>query len=281
MATHRTVGRKVILSRKGFDSANGGVPSPVLPDGTLLSLPIPDDRSPVTYGDLTFDGTSLGATVSQLTRGKVAGNRSCHVDPDIRPGLRRVPGWRPAFGQKGGAQTELARAQVAPGDLFLFFGWFRRAEWEEEGNLRFVRHRLESDFWDYSDLHVVYGYLEVGEVVTDPQRIAEYPWHPHGREPLLSATNNALYLPTERLSFDEALPGCGTLDWREDRVLTQEDCPRSRWVYRPFLHPDHCARKGTYDEASQTVTYAGAMGQEFVFYDSPGLLEWAQGLIRP
>ncbi len=33
---------KVILSRKGFDSSYGGCPSPILPDGTLLSLPIPD-----------------------------------------------------------------------------------------------------------------------------------------------------------------------------------------------------------------------------------------------
>lgn len=29
---------KVILSRKGFDSGYGGFSSPVLPDGTLLSL---------------------------------------------------------------------------------------------------------------------------------------------------------------------------------------------------------------------------------------------------
>ena len=33
---------KVVLSRKGFDSASGGCPSPILPDGTLLSLPIPE-----------------------------------------------------------------------------------------------------------------------------------------------------------------------------------------------------------------------------------------------
>ena len=32
---------RVILSRKGFDSQYGGMPSPILPDGTLLSLPIP------------------------------------------------------------------------------------------------------------------------------------------------------------------------------------------------------------------------------------------------
>ena len=32
---------KIILSRKGFDSENGGYPSPILPNGTLLSIPIP------------------------------------------------------------------------------------------------------------------------------------------------------------------------------------------------------------------------------------------------
>ena len=32
---------KVILSRKGFDSANGGILSPIFEDGTMLSFPIP------------------------------------------------------------------------------------------------------------------------------------------------------------------------------------------------------------------------------------------------
>lgn len=36
---------KVVLSRKGMDSAAGGIPSPILPDGTLLSFPIPDGAS--------------------------------------------------------------------------------------------------------------------------------------------------------------------------------------------------------------------------------------------
>jgi hypothetical protein len=46
---------KVILSRKGFDSSCGGYPSPILPDGTMISLPIPagdnENVSP-TYKDL-------------------------------------------------------------------------------------------------------------------------------------------------------------------------------------------------------------------------------------
>ncbi|MBO4456467.1 MAG: hypothetical protein J5802_01965 [Butyrivibrio sp.] len=36
---------KIILSRKGFDSTNGGCASPIMPDGTLLSMPIPSDES--------------------------------------------------------------------------------------------------------------------------------------------------------------------------------------------------------------------------------------------
>jgi outer membrane protein assembly factor BamB len=35
---------RVILRRKGFDSTSGGTPSPIPPDGTPISLPIPRDR---------------------------------------------------------------------------------------------------------------------------------------------------------------------------------------------------------------------------------------------
>ena len=32
---------KIILSRKGFDSANGGIVSPIFEDGTMVSFPFP------------------------------------------------------------------------------------------------------------------------------------------------------------------------------------------------------------------------------------------------
>lgn len=35
---------KIVLSRKGFDSAVGQVASPILPDGKLCWLPIPESR---------------------------------------------------------------------------------------------------------------------------------------------------------------------------------------------------------------------------------------------
>ena len=58
---------KLVLSRKGFDTTSrknhpsgrvhpyGGVPSPIFPDGSLYSLPVPgeyEEEAPVTYGGL-------------------------------------------------------------------------------------------------------------------------------------------------------------------------------------------------------------------------------------
>ena len=42
---------KVILSRKGFDSCYGGHPSPILPDGRMISLPIPSSEDLICYKD--------------------------------------------------------------------------------------------------------------------------------------------------------------------------------------------------------------------------------------
>ena len=44
---------KIILSRKGFDSENGETQSPILPDGTLLSLPIPDEKGNNAFSSLS------------------------------------------------------------------------------------------------------------------------------------------------------------------------------------------------------------------------------------
>jgi len=51
--------KRLILSRKGFDAKAGGVASPILRDGRIYSLPIPQDYpSPAKYRDLNFDEIS-------------------------------------------------------------------------------------------------------------------------------------------------------------------------------------------------------------------------------
>lgn len=46
--------KKVILSRKGFDSSSGGKPSFIYGD-RLISLPIPGEGSGIGYKDISFD----------------------------------------------------------------------------------------------------------------------------------------------------------------------------------------------------------------------------------
>ena len=50
---------KIILSRKGFDSSSGKQPNPIMPDGTLLSLPIPDEAGNNEYSSLFWNGKSF------------------------------------------------------------------------------------------------------------------------------------------------------------------------------------------------------------------------------
>ncbi len=126
---------KIVFSRKGFDSAAGGAPSPIV-DGRPTSLPIPArDRSKTTYGDLR-----LGSLVEQMTRGRLTASSRCHCDPMFENG-------RCAFGQTGIAQSHLSNNDVGGGDVFLFFGLFSDAQGGD-------RH------------HRIFGFLEVEEILS-------------------------------------------------------------------------------------------------------------------
>ena len=58
---------RIILSRKGFDSANGGYPSPIMPDGRMVSLPIPDQDTDVKYSQLFLpNGKNYGLLMQDL-----------------------------------------------------------------------------------------------------------------------------------------------------------------------------------------------------------------------
>ena len=68
---------KIILSRKGFDSANGGIVSPIMEDGTMLSFPIPS-KDKDSYDDLIYCDQPYSRILKDL---KYKGGFNCHVDP--------------------------------------------------------------------------------------------------------------------------------------------------------------------------------------------------------
>ena len=165
---------KLIFSRKGFDSSAGGVPSPLVA-GRPISLPIPTRMpTPTRFADLS---TGIAELVSDLTRGRIAADRPCHLDPDVDAGsLRRLPGWRGALGQVSAAQSHLSNNSVGRGDLFVFWGLYRPAIRSREGS------------WTYAGTaeHRLFGWLQIDEVLAvggDPlSALRRYPWlksHPH------------------------------------------------------------------------------------------------------
>lgn len=270
---------RIIFSRKGFDSASGGCPSPVI-DGIPLSLPIPS-RQPtdITFADLQGPHASL---VADLTSGRLSGDSFCHLDPDIDHSLRpRSPEWRGAFGQAGAALSHLERQGTGPGDLFLFWGSFRDVK----------RH---ADRWCFTGptRHIIFAWLQVQSVHrldrAGPGNLAAcHPWlaaHPH-MHPDWSGTN-VLYLASPRLSLpgpDRIVPGWGVL--RRGHVLTAAGALPSRWSVPSWLHLSNGGAGMTYHPPSRwfpdgTVQCVGR-GQEFVTHprDPAEAAAWACGIL--
>lgn len=266
---------KVIISRKGFDSANGGIPSPVMPDGTLLSMPIPADDS-VSYSDISWNGITYSELLKQLAPNKTFDK--CHLDPDIRDNrINKVDGWKPVFGQTASAQGFLSNAGVEIGDLFLFLGWFRQVETTNKG-YRFAK-KNPSDFYNGCDLQVIYGYMQIGKIINDQEEIKKYHWHPHSSDLHTCNPNNTLYLPSKQLSIMPELKGYGTLDYRKDRVLTMEGMGRATWNEYEFLMPEHIADNRKNSAKGKGLYYCG-IWQEMVVYESEGLMNWVRGILE-
>lgn len=258
---------KVILSRKGFDSAAGGSPSPIFPDGAMLSLPIPS-RDVDRYANLMCGlGTYADMLRMMMVDQKIV-ESTCHVDPDLRHETKkRKKGWRGVFGQTGSSLTHLQQNDVGPGDLYLFFGWFRAVK--QVGG-KFVFHG--------PDLHVIFGWLQVERIVNlgGGERAPEWAHsHPHvaGKH---RGKHNFLYVAREQLSFCKQ-PGYGTFKFHESLVLTKSGHVRSHWnlpreiFYEAKItyHPNPW--KGDYFQSA-------GRGQEFVIAD-PRVAEWAESLI--
>lgn len=280
---------KLILSRKGFDSSAGGVPSPIFPDGRMLSFPIPDKKSAIAYEDISHEGGSLGDLVTELTDGRIPPHYRAHIDPDLNiDSLPRLPDWRPIFGQASQAQSHLRNNNVGAGDLFLFFGLFRRVE-VVHGSYKWVRGDRPC--------HVIWGWMQIGEILplgeSQPLGCEWAEYHPHfhrGRDP-----NNVLYVASRHLLLKgatEDIPGADVFGrFSPDRMLTAEDAETvSTWDLPAWFFPGKVRQPLTYHSDPQrwqkrgdrTLLRSVARGQEFVLDcdEYPEAIDWVHDLIR-
>lgn len=186
------------------------------------------------------------------------------------------------------AQGHLAGQRVGPGDVFLFFGWFRHVE-EAAGGWRYRRGA--------PDIRALFGWLQVGEVVDTDDRLeenrAQRAWladHPH-----LNAhgvPGNTVYLAADTLTLGGAaigLPGAGTFGrYREGLRLTRAGATRTVWDLPGWFMPEGTPTL-TYHADPTRWTRDGlhctlrsvAKGQEFVMDCSsiPEAAEWLGTLL--
>ena len=280
---------KIILSRKGFDSASGGCPSPILPDGRLAVLPIPDPLSAIRYGDISLAGIDAGTLVTDLTGGRVGGADAAHLDPDLTPAsLPRMQDWRPLFGQRGAAQGHLRNQRVGPGDLFLFYGLFR--ETERVG----LKYRWKKSA---AARHIIWGWLQVDEIFeVGPELAEKFSWmryHPHFQH--AEEKNNVIYTakPILQVPGGETRPGSGVFGRIKPFLVlscASRDSGASFWELPGWCYP----RKGLYPltyhnkmerwqrRGATTLLRTAPRGQEFVLdaEQYPEAVGWVLSLLK-
>lgn len=269
---------KIILSRKGFDTKNGGMPSWVMPDGGVASLPIPSgEGEPTDYADLHYNGTYYSQIMHNLFN--IYCYDPCHLDPDLDVSRHVNPpkNWKPGFGQCDTSLSYLMNSVgVEPGDLFLFFGWFHFIE-QFKGIYQYVKEG--KDFFDNHDFHLVWGYLQVGEILFDfKEKSKRMPWHSHAQDFRENDPNDAIFVASEKLSFAPHMPGAGILPFSKKRILTMEGKKKGTWKNNKVYDPDHIIGKRNNAATDDGIYYSG-IWQELGLKESKAAEDWAKRIV--
>lgn len=231
------------------------------------------------YRDLKFGRINLGRVVDDLTRTKAqhyTGNDRALLGPDLRKDAStRRAGWSPSFEQIKSSRAILEKHGVVKGDIFLFFGWFRRIE-DAEGQLRFVMEE--------PDIHLLWGWLQVGEIYQECSQRSRLPrsasFYPLGYEEddwrAEEENYDTLYVASKRLrlpGLKSTLPGGGTFrKYHKNLQLTEEGKTRSIWRLPAWMYPFPNKPPLTHHETEWrwrkdgrgTILETVGIGQEFV-----------------
>lgn len=261
--------KKIILSRKGYDDQYGGKPSVILPDGTMLSFPIPV-LNPKEEGkkteELSFRGQPLNEILIQLDPKHK--NKKHHVDPDLY-GLsgNQCLG---AFGQGGAALGHLNNQKVSKGDVFLFFGTFCQSKKSFAG----------LEFEKMHPFHAIFGYLVVDKILTmdDIDINPTYEGlkvHPHYLNKKVEE-----YKRANAIFFGKDF---GYFRFAEILRLTKSGYKKTWWqLPKAFANV-----KISYHEnvatspAGEFIEFQSvAKGQEFVMESNPELEDWLSAILK-
>ena len=245
--------KKIIFSRKGFDSSTGGIPSIKIGE-SLISLPIPYNKNTLT----TYNHLGLGKYIKELSNNKIKPRDKCHFDPNLENGM---------FGQVGAAQTHLQNNDVCEGDLFLFWGWFREI---------FTINKKTIFSKDDPGHYRFFGWLQIGKIVhlgKDPSWFKNEKPNPNSHPHTIGLwkENNTLYLASDKLNTLglENFYGFGKFKASQKTKLSIDPhTKKSRWKCPKWLNPNYGGCGMTYHKdkkrwGENSVDIVGR-GQEFI-----------------
>jgi hypothetical protein len=203
----------------------------------------------------------------------LSGDSHCHLDPDLVKEVAPRHAWKAALGQCDAADGHLRNQGIAKGDVFLFFGTFRHSDGK-----RLIERAL---------LHVIFGYLQVGEIYrTDDSCCGAPDWsHSHFESGYAlrrgKPRTNSVYATSTELTIAErsvGLPGHGMFRYSDALVLTRAGAAsHTEWAL-PLdfkrvaisYHPDG----GRYGWRPDGYFQSAHRGQEFVFNATDNAVEW-------
>ena len=287
---------KIVLSRKGMDAENGGIPSPIIKSELgywkYYSLPIPSDNSNVKYSDVTlYDDFKVSQFINDVApNSKIS--KICHLDPDVRQSCmkNRPVGWKRSFGQVKSAQSHLGNNKIEIGDVFVFFGWFKKAELID-GKFRYINDK------DYPNgFHAIYSYMQIDQIYkpnieSTPEWLNDHPHVSHKDKDEFANRNNTIYTAAELFKYHDRFNKNGSISFvhTDDLILTKKNQPnRTFWELPGQLNPSNGIKLSYHSnmdrwgfENEKTTLKSVSRGQEFVFNGHENLAEdWAINLIK-
>ena len=220
----------IVLSRKGMDTVTGKMASPIFYESyKLLSLPIPIinedefkyEEKRISHTQIQYNNEYLNV-INNLNEN--FGKQTLHFDPlldnnAITATENIKSKFVPSLGQCGPAATYILNG-FDENDIklenttiiFLFFGRFHFVN-KNNKYIKNYKHYDVSKPYLSKDLHVIWGYLVVDDIVSlNEDNYAEYSWHPHSTEYYISnsksTNNNTLFISNGNagvFKFDEKL----------------------------------------------------------------------------
>lgn len=136
---------------------------------------------------------------------------------------------------------------VGKGDIFIFYGWFRR--------IKFISGQYQYDR-QAPNLHVIFGWLQIEDMLRVNDTRCVPPWasyHPHINNPtrINKHKNNSIYISKEKIELsnqDLDVPGAGVFKiLKPNLILTEPDQPkRSLWKLPSWIYPEGKASSLSY-----------------------------------